>query len=132
MRALPIALAAALLAGSAQAQELRVPVSLSLGRDSGLGLTLEVDVVRNSMGGGTHLARLGAAGVSHAFGPTTVGAELWGEVDHDPSGRVREISADLTAAYAVGPNAQLDAGVNLGLNRATPDVEVYAGIARRF
>jgi hypothetical protein len=111
---------------------LRLPASIPLGSDAALGLTPEVDVLRDAAGGGTHLAWLGAAGVSHAFGPTTLGAELWGEIDGEPSGEVRSASADFTAAYAVGKNAQLDAGVNLGLNHATADVEVYAGIARRF
>ena len=110
----------------------RLPASIPLSKDSALGLTPEVDVVRDAGGGGTHLAWIGVAGVSHAFGPTTLGAEVWGEIDDDPSGKVREASADFTVAYAVGDSAQLDAGVNLGLNRATPDVEIYAGIARRF
>ena len=30
------------------------------------------------------------------------------------------------------PNLQFDGGVNFGLNRETPDVEVYVGISRRF
>ena len=110
----------------------RLPASIPLGPTTDLGLTPEVDVVRDAAGGGTHLAWAGAAGVSHAFGPTTLGAEVWGQVDDDPSGKVRQASADFTAAYAVGDSAQLDAGVNLGLNRATPDVEIYAGVARRF
>jgi hypothetical protein len=111
---------------------LRLPASIPLGPKTDLGLTPEVDVIRDAAGGGTHLAWSGAAGVSHAFGPTTLGAEVWGQIDDDPAGQVHQASADFTAAYAVGDNAQLDAGVNLGLNRATPDVEVYAGIARRF
>jgi hypothetical protein len=111
---------------------LRLPASIPLAADIDLGLTPEVDVVRDAAGGGTHLAWIGAAGLSHAFGPTTLGAEVWGEIDDDPSGKIRQLSADLTAAYAVGRDAELDAGVNLGLNRATPDVEIYAGVARRF
>jgi hypothetical protein len=27
---------------------------------------------------------------------------------------------------------QLDGGVNFGLNRHTPDVELYAGVSKRF
>ena len=78
------------------------------------------------------IAWSGAAGVSRAFGPTTLGVEVWGQIDDDPADRTYQASADLTAAFAVGSNAQLDAGVNFGLNRTTPDVEVYAGVARRF
>ena len=111
---------------------LRLPASIPLGSNTDLGLTPEIDVIRDAAGGGTHLAWIGAAGVSRAFGPMTLGAEVWGELDDDPAGKVRQASADFTAAYAVGGDAQLDAGVNLGLNRATPDIEVYAGIARWF
>jgi hypothetical protein len=32
----------------------------------------------------------------------------------------------------VNKNVQLDAGANFGLNRNTPDVELYAGISKRF
>jgi hypothetical protein len=110
----------------------RLPASIPLGPHTDLGLTPEVDVIRNAAGGGTHLAWVGAAGVSHAFGQLTLGAEVWGAIDDDPTGKIHQASADLTAAFAVGANAQLDAGVNLGLDRATPDVEIYAGVARRF
>ncbi len=110
----------------------RLPASIPLGPDTDLGLTPEVDVLRDAAGGGTHLAWIGVASVNHTFGPTTLGAEVWGEIDDDPSGKVRQASADFTAAYVIGDSAQLDAGVNLGLNRATPDVEIYIGVARRF
>jgi hypothetical protein len=42
------------------------------------------------------------------------------------------VSGDAAAAYLIRSDVQLDAGVNLGLNRATPDVEIYAGVAKRF
>jgi hypothetical protein len=111
---------------------LRLPIAGPLGPNIEFGLSPEVDVERDAAGGGTHLAWSGAAGLSRAFGPTTFGVELWGQIDDDPADRTYQASADLTAAYAVGKNAQLDAGVNLGLNNATPDVEIYAGVARRF
>lgn len=34
--------------------------------------------------------------------------------------------------YAVHRDAQLDCGVNLGLSRSAPDVQVFAGVSRRF
>lgn len=110
----------------------RLPVSAPLGPSTDFELAPEVDIVRDAAGRGTHLAWAGAIGVSHGFGPATLGVELWGQIDDDPVDRTHQASADLTAAYAVGDNAQLDAGVNLGLNRTTPDIEVYAGIAKRF
>ena len=111
---------------------LRLPIAGPLGPDTDFELAPEVDIERDAAGGGTHLAWSGAAGVSRAFGPTTLGVEVWGQIDDDPADRTYQASADLTAAFAVGSNAQLDAGVNFGLNRTTPDVEVYAGVARRF
>jgi len=47
-------------------------------------------------------------------------------------GTVRQYSADASAAYLVSNNVQLDAGANFGLNRNTPDIELYTGIALRF
>jgi hypothetical protein len=110
----------------------RLPVAVPLSKDLGLGLTPEVDVVRNAGGGGTHLAWSTAAGVSKAFGKFTLGVEAWGQVDDDPKARTYQASADFTAARMVGENTQLDAGVYFGLNRQTPDTEAYVGISRRF
>jgi hypothetical protein len=62
----------------------------------------------------------------------TLGAEIWTSRNLDPAGTVSQVSADLSAAWLVNNDAQLDCGVNLGLNRATPDTEIYFGIARRF
>jgi len=63
-----------------------------------------------------------------------LGAELWVDVDDDPSGRVTKASFDLTAAWtpAALKDVQLDAGAYLGLNRKTPDLELVVGIAHRF
>ena len=109
----------------------RLPASLPIGGAS-LGLTPEVDIVRDSRGHGTHMAWSNTIGVSRNLGTASLGMELWGQVDDDPSRRVYKASADFTGALLVGKNAQLDAGVNIGLNRATADAEVYAGIAKRF
>jgi hypothetical protein len=111
---------------------LRLPVAAPLGDNFDLGLTPEADLVRDSDGRGAHFALAGAAGVSRAFGRLTFGAELWGQMDDDPADRIWQASADLFAAWMGGENLQLDAGVNLGLAHDTPDVEVYAGVARRF
>lgn len=110
----------------------RLPLAIPLTDTLAFGATPEVDVVRDAGRHGVHLAWSAAAGLSRGFGDLTLGAELWGLADQDPSGHTRQASFDLTAAHMLGPNAQLDAGVNLGITRATPDVEGYIGIARRF
>ena len=64
----------------------------------------------------------------------TVVVEVWGDANFDPAGTVNQASFDLGAAWipAKLPNFQLDGGVNLGLNRATPGVQAYVGVSRRF
>ena len=110
---------------------LRLPVTLAVG-DASVGLTPEVDILRNAGGGGVHAAWTGVGSISKAFGAVTLGAELWGQVEDEPTGTIRRASADLTAALMIGKTLQLDAGANFGLNHATPDAEVYIGIAHRF
>jgi hypothetical protein len=61
-----------------------------------------------------------------------VSAELWGQWDWDPAGTQKQYSADVAFAYLPNKNLQFDTGANFGLNRNTPDVELYAGISTRF
>jgi len=110
----------------------RLPIAVPLSETISLGLTPEIDVLRDAAGGGVHAAWIGVASLGRAFGPTALGAELWGEVEEEPTGAIRRGGADLTAAFALGKSLQLDAGANFGLNRATPRAEIYAGVARRF
>nr|QQZ49043.1 hypothetical protein JKL49_17735 [Phenylobacterium glaciei] len=70
--------------------------------------------------------------MSHGFGPVQLGVELWASRDDDPAGATTQASFDLTAAWTPSDNVQLDVGLNAGLNHDTPDIEVYAGLARRF
>ncbi|MCI3133507.1 transporter [Phenylobacterium aquaticum] len=111
-----------------------VPVAISLSDTVGLGLTTELDVAANSNGHGTHAAGSFTAGLSKAVGPVSLGAELWTQVDDDPAGHTTQASFDLSAAWIPQglPNLQLDIGANAGLNRKTPDLEAYFGLARRF
>jgi hypothetical protein len=110
----------------------RLPIAIPLSGDTALGLTPEVDVLRNAGGGGTHLAWIGVGSVSRSFGPVSLGAELWGEVEDAPTGEIRRATADLTAAVMLGKVLQLDAGANFGLDRQTPGAELYFGISKRF
>jgi hypothetical protein len=110
----------------------RLPVAVPLSDGLSLGLTPEVDVLRNAAGGGTHAAWTAVASLGKGFGPTTLGVELWGQVEDEPAGTIRRATADVTAAYMVGKTLQLDAGANFGLNRQTPAVELYVGISHRF
>ena len=93
----------------------------------------EVDWVADSDGRGHHLAMTQVASLGWAasdrFG---ISAELWGNWDWDPDGTTSQYSADGSIAYLVNEGLQIDVGANFGLNRQTPDLELYAGISKRF
>jgi hypothetical protein len=110
------------------------PIGYAIGKTPfSLALTPEVDWVANGDGHGHHAAM--AQVVSLGFAATdklNLSAEIWGGWDWDPDGTTRQVSADAAAAYLLSNNVQLDAGANFGLNRNTPDAELYGGVSVRF
>jgi len=103
----------------------RSPFSFALGP--------EIDVNADSDGHGYHIGTVQVVSLGANLTPRlNVSGELWGNWGFDPMGTVRQYSADASAAYLVSNNVQLDAGANFGLNRNTPDIELYTGIALRF
>jgi len=95
-------------------------------------MTPEADAQLNASGRGYHANLANVVGLGRSFGPVTLGAELWSGQNLDPAGTVSQYTFDLNAACLVNNDTQLDGGVNIGLNRATPDLEFYFGISRRF
>jgi len=103
------------------------------GSSIGWNVAPELDLVADSDGSGYHLATAQAASVGAPLSDRlTISGELWGAWDFDPAGTVRQYSLDAAAAFLVSNDVQLDAGVNFGLNRNTPNVELYSGVAFRF
>lgn len=113
---------------------LAVPVSHDIGGTKlSLSLTPEADLLANADGRGRHGAMVQVASLDWAASDSlTLTAELWGQWDWDPAGTQRQASADAAIAYVPRNDIQLDGGLNVGLNRQTPDVELYAGISKRF
>lgn len=58
--------------------------------------------------------------------------EYWRQDNRDPSGHITQESGDVAFVYSVNSNFQLDLGGNFGLNRATPDQQVYLGASSRW
>ena len=112
---------------------LAMPISFSLSERVTATFGPEIDLLADMDGHGHHLAIVNLANIAVVAAPRlTLVGELWSNFNVDPQATVRQASADAAIAYAVGTRLQLDAGVNLGLTKATADVEVYAGLSTRF
>lgn len=110
-----------------------LPLAYDLGDGWSIASTPEVDVLRNQNRDGYHADIINVVGIGRAFdGGVTLGAEAWESSELDPAGATQQYSLDFDAAWQPDGDLQLDGGVNVGLNRATPDVQIYAGISRRF
>ncbi|MGV3577438.1 transporter [Brevundimonas sp.] len=111
-----------------------LPIALPLNDDWGLSLSPEIDIVADSDGEGRHAAYTVVAGVGRGFGQWALGAEVWVSHDDDPIEAVTQSTFDLTAVWTPPsmPDAQIDFGLNFGLNDDSPDVEFGVGLARRF
>jgi hypothetical protein len=113
---------------------LLMPVQVTLGK-SGLTLSLdpELDLLADQNENGRHLAMSQVLNLGAPLSDkVNVSAELWGQWDWDPTGTGKQYSADVAFAYLPNKNLQLDWGANFGLNKQTPDVEVYTGVSVRF
>jgi hypothetical protein len=98
-----------------------------------IGLTPEIDWAGDADGHGHHAAMAQVASLGFAASDRlNLSAEIWGAWDWDPGGTTRQASADAAAAWLLSNDVQLDAGANFGLNRVTPDLELYAGVSVRF
>jgi hypothetical protein len=112
---------------------LLLPISYPLAKDVLIAFTGEIDDAADEQGGGHHLAYSGIMGVdvplTHSLTSTI---ELTAARDEEAGQRSTQMLAGLSLAWMKGKSLQFDAGTNLGLNKDAPDVEVYAGVARRF
>jgi hypothetical protein len=120
------------LANGAVEGGMALPMSYDLGSGWSLAMTPEADILLNASGSGHHGNLVDVVGLGHSFGPFSLGVELWTSQNLDPAGAISQYSFDVDAAYLADNDTQLDCGLNLGLNRTTPDLEIYFGVSRRF
>ncbi len=109
--------------------------TVSFATTAGPTITLspEIDILADSDGRGYHPGIVNLVNVGISPAPRlTLSAELWNAVNFDPRDHVRLWSADIAAAYLPGKRWQVDGGANVGLNRATPDIELYGGVSLLF
>ncbi|HEX3942598.1 MAG TPA: transporter [Rhizomicrobium sp.] len=110
-----------------------VPVNITLSDVWSLGFSPEFDALKDASVDGRHFNTSQTVVVGYALpGDVTLNAELWGDWNDDPAGAPTQYSLDFAAAKLLTKTFQIDGGVNFGLNRATPDVQLYAGLATKF
>lgn len=113
---------------------LLIPIDAPIGKSPfSINLTPEIDWAANADGRGHHAGMTQVAALGwQANDKLNLSGDIWKHWDWDPSGTTRQASADGSIAYLASDNVQLDAGANFGLNRSTPDVELYSGVSVRF
>lgn len=109
-----------------------LPIVFSLPQGFTLNFGPEIDALADSDGHGKHAQLVGVVNLAKSVGKATLYAELWTAQNHDPAGTVRQYSFDTAIAYLVTPKWQIDLGGNFGLNRFTPDAQIYAGVSTKF
>lgn len=112
---------------------LAVPVSVSLPKSFTLTFGPEADLLSDAdRPRRRHLNIVNVVNISKSLGKVVLVGELWSAWNFDPAGTVRQYSADVAVAWLIAPRLQLDGGANLGLNRNTPNAQVYLGLSTRF
>lgn len=109
-----------------------MPINISASGGWTVTLGAQLDVLADVDGSGRHMGITGLVNLAKQLGPFTLYNEIWTSRNFDPSGTVRQYSYDVSLAWLPRPALPLDAGANIGLNQATPDLVAYAGIPTRF
>lgn len=109
-----------------------VPINYSI--DGGWTITLgpQLDILADVDGSGQHFGLTGLVNIAKQIGPFTIYNEIWTSQNFDPAGTVSQVSYDVALAWLPRPTLQFDIGANIGLNRNTPDHQIYLGISTRF
>lgn len=107
-----------------------VPLAISVARGIGVGLMTEIDFAKDE--GGYQPSFVNSATVAFDL---TERLGLYTELFTERSVARRSrwvVTGDVGLTYAVSPDVQLDAGVNLGLTDAADDLALFVGVSRRF
>ena len=110
-----------------------LPAAAAISKSIILNLTPEIDISKDRIGGGVHLAPVEIINITWSLPKNlTLSTELYAREDQDPGGVVTQCSADLGLSLGLRDDLELDVGTNLGLNPQTAAVQGYIGMAKRF
>ena len=109
-----------------------VPTTFDLGSDFTLAYQPALSLLANNFDNGRHADFQNTLTLGHPFlTKGTAFVEIFHEIGADRGAR-SIMTVDFALAWLLTDSLQIDAGVNLGVTRAAPDVNSYTGIAVRF
>ena len=109
-----------------------VPLAIDIGNGVGIGLMTEVDVLRSEVDGGYQPSFINSATASFEL---TQKLGMYVEIFTERSAETDAqtvVTFDTGLTYAVTDNLQLDVGANIGVTDVADDINVFAGMSRRF
>jgi hypothetical protein len=109
-----------------------LPVRVKLPAEFDLGAMLEVDFIRDVVGNGYGTAITHSVTLSHSIAGDLGGYVEYAGTSFVNAGATYQAVLGAGVTYGLGPNAQLDAGVNVGLSDSADDFNVFAGLAFRI
>ena len=110
-----------------------LPLSVALPRGWTMGTMLEVDFNDDDDLISRHTAVINSITFSHSIlGDLSGYVEFFSDLDTGSDAAPWRATADFGLTYQVTPDLQLDAGVNVGLTRASETLNTFLGISMRF
>ncbi len=109
-----------------------VPISYELSETWSVALTSEADAAVDSDGNGRHLAWSAIGGATYKLSDSVSATIEAAALRDDPARHETEWRGALSLAWQPKDGLQFDVQAVAGLDRDAPDVELIAGLARRF
>ena len=130
---LKIPTAAAPLGNTVVEGGLNAPILIALPYDFGLTIEPEISALRNTNNSGHQVSATGVINLGRKIiGDLSGFVEIYTETYADHQAPGPQVTFDTGLSYLVTKTLQLDLGTAIGLNHASPSLNVYAGIAARF
>ena len=109
------------------------PFGVDLAKNWRLALDPEADAAADADRHGRHLAYAIVTSVTRSIGQALqLSVEGWSMPDDDPAGHQTQASVDFTAAWQPSKDSEIDLSTYVGVNHATPRIELAVGTARCF